>query len=79
LYDGKYQDDPKFAKEVSYSLGDFSTTNQWLVENLTKQLQQKCLLVEKLQNEIHSIEQTIRIRMNQDIEQIKASHRYQMK
>jgi hypothetical protein len=36
VYDGKYQYDPKFAKEVADSLGDFSTTNQWLVEILTK-------------------------------------------
>ena len=54
VYDKKYQDGPKFVKEVAGSLGDFSTTNQWLVDNLTKQLQRKCLLVEKLQNEIHS-------------------------
>jgi hypothetical protein len=39
VYDGKYQDDPKFAKEVVDSLGDFSTANQWSVDNLTKQLQ----------------------------------------
>jgi hypothetical protein len=36
MYDGKGQDDPKFAKEVAYSLGDLSTTNHWLVDNMTK-------------------------------------------
>jgi hypothetical protein len=40
VYDGKDQDGPEFAKEVVGSLGDFSTTNQWSVENLTEQLQQ---------------------------------------
>jgi hypothetical protein len=67
VYDGKDQDDPKFAKEVANLLGYFSTTNQWSVDNLTKQLQQKYLLVEQLHNEIHSTEQIVRSRMNQDI------------
>jgi hypothetical protein len=38
VYGGNDQDGPKFAKEVVGSLGSFSTTNQWLVDNLTKQL-----------------------------------------
>ena len=79
MYDGKDQDDPKFAKEVEDSLRDFATANQWSVDNLTKQLQHKFLLVEQLQNEIHSIEQTIRSRMNQYIKQIRASYQHQMK
>jgi hypothetical protein len=64
VIDGKYEDDPKFAKEVADSLGDFTTANQWSVDNLTEQLQHKCLLVEKLQNEIHSNEHIVRSRMN---------------
>jgi hypothetical protein len=79
VYDGKDQDDPKLSKEVVDSLGDFSTANHWSMENLTKQLQNKCLLVEQLQNEIHSTGQTVRSRMNQDIEQIRASYQHQMK
>jgi hypothetical protein len=51
VYDGKGQNDPEFAKEVADSLGDFSTANQWSMDNLTKQLQQKSPLVEQLQNE----------------------------
>jgi hypothetical protein len=39
VYDGKDQDDPKFIKEVEDSLGDFPTSNQWSVDNLTNQLQ----------------------------------------
>jgi hypothetical protein len=35
VYDGKDQDDPKFAKEVAYSLGAFSISNQWSMENLS--------------------------------------------
>jgi hypothetical protein len=37
------------------------------------------LLVEKLQNEIHSTEQIVRSRMNEDIEQIRASYQHQIK
>jgi hypothetical protein len=38
VYDGKDHDGPEFAKEVAGSLGDFSTANQWSVDNLTEQL-----------------------------------------
>jgi hypothetical protein len=38
VYDGKSQNDLEFAKEVADSLGAFTTANQWLVDNLTKQL-----------------------------------------
>jgi hypothetical protein len=48
VYDGKDQDALEFAKEVAGSLGDFSTAYLWSMDNLTEQLQHKCLLVEKL-------------------------------
>jgi len=38
VYDRNDRDDIEFTKEVVGSLGAFSTTNQWSVENLTKQL-----------------------------------------
>jgi hypothetical protein len=38
VYDGNDHDGPEFAKEVAGLLGAFSTSNQWSVENLTKQL-----------------------------------------
>jgi hypothetical protein len=38
VYDRNDHDGPEFAKEVAGLLGDFSTSNQWSVENLTKQL-----------------------------------------
>jgi ABC-type phosphate transport system auxiliary subunit len=79
VYDGKDQDDHEFTKEVVDLLGGFSTANQWSVDNLTKQLQKKSLLVEQLKNEIHSTEQIVRSRMNQDIEQIRANYQQQMK
>jgi hypothetical protein len=79
VYDGKGQNDPEFSKEVVDSLGAFTTTNQWLVNNLTKQLQEKYLLVEQLQNEMQSTEQVVRGRMNQDIEKIRLNYEQQMK
>jgi hypothetical protein len=36
VYDGNNQDAPEFAKEVTGSLGAFSTTNQWSVDNLAE-------------------------------------------
>jgi len=71
VYDGKEQYGPEFAKEVAGSLGYFATANQWSVDNLTEQLQQKCRLVEKLKNGIYSTEQTVIRRMNPDIERIR--------
>jgi hypothetical protein len=38
VYDGKDHDGPEFAKEVVGLLGDFSTANQWSMDNLTEQL-----------------------------------------
>ena len=40
VYDGHEKNDPEFAKEVVDSLGVFATANQWLVGNLSNQLQQ---------------------------------------
>jgi ABC-type phosphate transport system auxiliary subunit len=74
VYDRKDHDGLEFAKEVAGLLGAFSTTNQWSVDNLTKQLRNKCLLVEQLKNEIYSTKNTIKSRMNQDFEKIRASH-----
>jgi hypothetical protein len=79
VYDGKDHDGPEFAKEVADSLGYFSPANQWSVDNLTEQMEHKCLLVEQLQNKIYSTEPVVRSRMNQDIEQIRASYQHQMK
>ena len=52
VYDGNNQDALEFAKEVTGSLGAFSTANHWYVDNLVEQLRKKCLLVEHLQSQI---------------------------
>jgi hypothetical protein len=64
VYGGHNRDDTEFAKEVASSLGTFATTNQWSMENLAEQLQQKSMLVEKLQNKIHTFDQNIYNRMS---------------
>jgi len=78
VYDRNDQDGPVFAKRVVGSLGDFATANQWSVDNLTEQLQQKCILVEHLQNHICTVDQTTRDRMSQDFKQIMAYDRHQI-
>jgi hypothetical protein len=79
VYDGKNHGGPEFAKEVAGSLGAFATANQWSMDNLIEQLRHKCLLVEKLQNEIYNTEHIVISRMNQNFEQIKTSHQQQIK
>jgi hypothetical protein len=79
VYDGHEKNDPEFAKEVADSLGAFTTANQWSVGNISKQLQEKSLLVERLQNEMQSTEHVIRSRMNYDIEKIRLAYKQQMK
>jgi ribosome-binding protein aMBF1 (putative translation factor) len=78
VYDGHNRDDTNFAKEVAGSLGTFATTNQWSVENLAEKLQHKSMLVEKLQNKIHTIEQTVQNRMSRYFEQIRAYDKQQI-
>jgi hypothetical protein len=59
VYDGHNRDDTEFAKEVAGLLGAFTTANKWSVENLAEQLQQKSLLVEKFQKQIHTTDNTV--------------------
>jgi len=78
VYDGNDRDDPEFPKVVAGSLGAFSIANQWSVDNFTKQPQQKCLLVDHLQNQIYTAEETIRNKTSQDFEKIKAHDQKQI-
>jgi hypothetical protein len=61
VYDGQNRDDTEFAKEVAGSLGAFATANQWSVENLAEATKTEVLLVEKLQNQIHTMSRLSRI------------------
>jgi hypothetical protein len=72
VYDENDRDDTEFTKEVAGSLGDFSTTNQWFVDNLVEQLRHKCLLVEQLQKHIYTTKQTVQNIMSRDFEKIIA-------
>jgi ribosome-binding protein aMBF1 (putative translation factor) len=75
LYDGNNRDDSEFVKEVAGSLGAFATANQWSVENLAEQLRHKNLLVGQLQDQMLTMEQTVKNKMSQDFEQIRAYDR----
>jgi hypothetical protein len=68
LYDGNNRNDLEFTKEVAGSLGAFSITNRWSVENLEEQLRKKILLVGQLQDQILTMEQTVNNKMIQDFE-----------
>ena len=70
IYDGQGQSDPEFAKEVVDSLGAFAIANQWSVDNLRKQLDQKNLLIEQLHNDMQQMEVTVREKINFDMNQI---------
>jgi hypothetical protein len=78
LYDGQNLEDSEFAKEMAGSLGAFSTANQWSVENLVEQLKQRNLLVGKLQDQIMTMEQDVRNKMNKEFEQVRAYDRHQI-
>ena len=56
LYDRNNREDSEFMKEVAGSLGAFSTTNKWSVENLVEKLRHKILLVGQLQDQILTME-----------------------
>jgi ABC-type phosphate transport system auxiliary subunit len=75
LYDGQALEEAEFSMEVAGSLGDFATTNQYSVGNLKEQLKQKDLLVSQLQNQVKTVEQSVRSEMNKGFEQIRACDR----
>jgi ABC-type phosphate transport system auxiliary subunit len=76
--DGHNRDDSEFTKEMVGSLGAFATANQWSVENLVKQLKQRNLLIGQLQDQIMTMEQDVKNKMNRDFEQIRAYDRHQI-
>lgn len=79
IYEGQGQSDPEFTKEVVDSLGAFATANQWSVDNLTKQLEQKNLLIEQLHNDMQQMEVIARNKINFDIDQIIQGFEQQIK
>jgi hypothetical protein len=62
IYDGQGQSDPEFTKEVADSLGAFATANQWSVDNIKNNLDQKNLLIEQLHNDMQQMEVTPEIK-----------------
>jgi hypothetical protein len=51
IYDGQGHNDPEFTKEVADSLGAFTTSNLWSMDNLRKHLDQKNILIEQFHND----------------------------
>jgi ABC-type phosphate transport system auxiliary subunit len=78
LYDGQALEEAKFSMEVAGTLGAFATENQCSVGNLTEQLKKKDMLVKQLQNQINTMEQSVRNEMNKGFEQIRAYDRQEI-
>jgi ABC-type phosphate transport system auxiliary subunit len=74
LYDGSQRF--KIHEGSCRFIGCLCQTNQWSVENLAKQLRQKILLVGKLQDQILTMEHTVKNKMSQDFEQIRVYDRH---
>jgi ABC-type phosphate transport system auxiliary subunit len=64
--------------EVAGSLGAFATTNQYSVGNLKEQLKQKDLLVSQLQNQVKTVEKSVRSEINKGFEQIRVYDRHEI-
>ena len=63
---------------MASSLGAFSTANQCSIENLVEQLKQRNLLVGQLQDQIMTMEQDVRNKMNKEFEKVRAYDRHQI-
>ena len=64
------QSDSEFEKEVADWLGAFATAIHWSMDNITKQLEKKSLMVEQLHNDMQQMEMTAINKINFDKEQI---------
>jgi hypothetical protein len=71
LLDGKSLEEEDFTTDVAGLLGDFATTNQFSVGNLTKKLKQKDLLVSQLQDKLKTVEKELRSEMNKIFKYIR--------
>jgi hypothetical protein len=60
-------------------LGAFATANQWSMDNVTKELEQKSLLVEKLHNHMQQMEMTSRNKINFHTKKIRQGFEQQIK
>jgi hypothetical protein len=60
-------------------LGAFATANQWSVDNLIKQLDQKNILIEQFHNDMQQMEVTARDKINFDMDQIRQGFEQQIK
>jgi hypothetical protein len=71
IYDEQGQSDPKVMKEVANSLGAFTTTKLWSMDNLRKQLDRNNILIEQLHNDMKQMEVTAKEKINFDIIQVR--------
>jgi hypothetical protein len=78
LFDGEALEEVDFASEVAGTLGEFATTNQFLVGKLKERLKKKDLLMSQLQNQIKIVEENIKSNMNKDFKQTRTCDRQEI-
>jgi len=78
LLDGQALEEEYFATKVVYSLGSFSMTNQFSVDNLKEKLKQKNQMISQLQNQIRTTENNVRDKVNKGLEQDRSSDKQEI-
>jgi hypothetical protein len=78
LLDGQALEEEYFATKVVDSLGSFSMTNQFSVDNLKEKLKQKNQMISQLQNQIRTTENNVRDKVNKGLEQDRSSDKQEI-
>jgi hypothetical protein len=78
LYDRNNHDDSEFAKEVAGFIGCLCHCKSMVCGEFGRATKTKILLVGQLQDQILTMEQTVKNKMSQDFEQIRAYDRHQI-
>ena len=78
LLDGQALEEEYFATKVVDSLGSFSMTNQFLVDNLKEKLKQENQMISRLQNKIRTTEKNVRDKFNKGFEQDRDSDKQEI-
>jgi hypothetical protein len=78
LLHGKNLEDEDFATEVADSLGAFSTTNLFSIDNLKERLKQRNKMISQLQNQLRNAKSNVREEVNKGMEQTRANDKQEI-
>ena len=79
VYDGYGQSEPEFEKQVEDSLGEFETTNLWLVDKLRVKLGHNNHLIMQLQNDLRQTEVIFKEKINSQLTQVRENFDQEIK